>query len=39
MNLKAVRCLSILLIPTKSKCIDGDIPYIIKFVPVSYVCL
>ena len=32
----ALRCLGILLIPTKTKRADGDIPFILKFVPVSY---
>ena len=32
----ALRCLGILLIPTKTKRADGDIPFILRFVPVSY---
>ena len=31
----ALRCLGILLVPTKTKRADGDIPYILRFVPVS----
>ena len=36
LTLRAVRCLSLLLIPTKTKSSDGDIPYVIRFVPVSW---
>ena len=35
----ALRCLGILLLPTKTKRADGDIPFILKFVPVSYFTL
>ena len=30
----AIRCLALLLIPTKTKHSDGDIPYLMKIVPV-----
>ena len=33
--MKAMRCLSILLIPGKSKPLEGDIPFFMKFVSVS----
>ncbi len=33
----ALRCMGVLLVPTRTKRADGDIPFI-KFVPVSY-CL
>ena len=32
---RAIRCLSLLLIPTKTKSAEGDIPYMMRFVPVS----
>ena len=32
----AVRCLGLLLIPTKVKRAEGDIPYLVKFVQVRY---
>lgn len=31
----SMRCLGLLLIPTKTKRVDGDIPFFIQFVPVS----
>ena len=31
----AIRCLCLLLISTKTKNNTGDIPYVMKFVPVS----
>lgn len=31
----AVRCLGLLLISTKTKDHDGDIPFLMRFVPVS----
>ena len=33
--MKAIRCLSLLLIPSKAKSSEGDIPFLMKFVPVS----
>ena len=35
----ALRCLGILLLPSRTKKADGDIPFIIKFVPVSELSL
>ena len=32
----SIRCLALLLISTKVKNSTGDIPYVMKFVPVSY---
>ena len=31
----AIRCLSLLFIPTKTKSAEGDIPYMMRYVPVS----
>ena len=32
---KAMRCLGLLLIPVKTKEVTGDIPFFVRFVPVS----
>jgi len=37
LTLKAIRCLGLLLISNKMKTLDGDIPYVVRFVPVSCV--
>jgi len=34
----AIRCLALLLIPTKTKQTDGDVAYVIRFVPVRKKC-
>ena len=39
--MKAIRCLGLLLIPMKTKHAEGDIPFVMRFVPVSveaYIC-
>ena len=33
--IKSVRCLGLLLIPMKSKEATGDIPFLMRFMPVS----
>ena len=36
MMIDSIRCLGLLLTSTKVKNATGDIPYVMKFVPVSY---
>ena len=36
MMIDSIRCLALLLTSTKVKNSSGDIPYVVKFVPVSY---
>ena len=33
--LAALRCMSVLLMPMKTKKAEGDVPFVLKFVPVS----